>query len=162
MAIYKGRSGSLFVDAPNTTPQSAHSPTAVKKHQITQITEWSISGGPGVADVTEFGDTWVERVTTINDWSGSARGFVDPELTAINQAEIFGLFLPGIPTAHSEGSGDVEDVIIGVFEIASGEGFYGHVIPSFEVTGNVGGVFEVSFSFQGAGILAHSAALTVS
>lgn len=160
MAIFKGRNGALYAAAVDTTPQTAPTSAAYLGTQVTQITEWSVSGGPGVADVTEFGDTWVERVATIKDWSGSARGFVDPG-SAVSQDEFFKMMVEGTAVAggaHGGTSGDTEDVIYGVFILDSTgqKGFGGNVIPSFEVTGNVGGIFEVSLTFQGAGVMQYA------
>ena len=161
MATIRGRGGKLQVVAPQTdaaiqTPVgTGHSPTSVG-----QITEWRLNVSMGGEDVTEFGDTWVERITTLKDWSGDARGFLDPS-NAVNQDEILGQLLLGM-TTHINGTAAVAEQLTACFftDLTNDRGFVGNIIPSFEIDGSVGGVFAVSFSFQGSGGLIYSTDIT--
>ena len=159
MALFKGNVGAFFVAAPSLTPQSTTGLDWTSTSQIGQLTDWTLNAGPGVAEVTEMNDTWVERVTTINNFSGSASGFVDIDNITTAQREIFGrLITSGVAsTVGAGGTTSMEGLLSAFFLIKSASattaGFVGNIVPSFEVTGNVGGVFGVSFSFAGAGNL---------
>lgn len=154
MAIFKGISGRFMAATPFSSPQTPLDAAIATTAGIGQITEWSISGGPNVADVTELGDTWMERVTTIKSFSGSASGYIDATSTGtINQREILGrIITTGVSSTLSTGSGNLEGLIAALFVLQSTTAaFFGNVVPSFEITGNVGGIFTVNFTFTGAG-----------
>ena len=164
MATLKGRGGKLQVTAPDaSTAWQNIASTGLTMTDIGQITEWRINTTMGTEEVTEFGDTWTERVTTIKDWSGDARGFVDPS-NAVNQDEILGILITGGMTKTiTQGTGEAEEVLKVAFftDKTNDRGFVGNMIPSFEIDGAVGGVFAVSFTFVGTGALEYSTNITV-
>ena len=158
MATLKGRGGKLQVSTPDAaTDWQAIDSTDLALTDVGQIMEWSISVGMGSEEITEFGNTWTERVATLKDWSGSARGYLEP-VGYQNQDELMGQLITGGMTADISGSAEAEEVIKGCFftDLTGDSGFVGNMIVSFEVNGSVGGVFEVSFSFQGTGELEYS------
>ena len=162
MAIFKGRNGKLKVVAPDPTPQVGGY-SATSQEDIGQIASWRLQAGPDTEEVTEFSDEWAEFCATVKRWSGSAEGYFSPaDGAAPNHTEIMGMLITGM-TSSLEGSGDQEGQLTGQFFIDDNAGggaklcLFGNIIPSFEITGSVQGIFLVSFTFQGSGALTYTA-----
>jgi hypothetical protein len=159
MAVYKGRNGKLRIGKVDTSEQTATEDTT-QQAAIGQIASWRISGGPDIEDITEFGDSWGNHVTTLKRWSGSAEGYLDVAAASSEQDNILGLVVDGF-TVDQTNTGDTLGHVQGQFNIDTTGGtgailgLIGNIIPSFEITGTVGGIFLVSFTFQGSGALAY-------
>jgi hypothetical protein len=161
MSVYQGRNGFLRVVAPVAAEQTGSHLTASQEDAL-QMASWRISGGPDIEDISEFGDSWGNHATTLKRWSGSAEGYLNAA-DGVGQTEIMGAVVDGWTSNLTPTSGDTEMQFNGQFYIDDSPAtqskllLYGNVVPSFEITGSVGGIFLVSFTFQGSGALTYSA-----
>lgn len=112
---------------------------------IAGFSDWSITGGPQSADITEFGDSWIEQVITLKDWSATATSFWQDSDFTLDAAA---------------GHVDIDDAPFTVKFFmdsteASYEAFVGKcIVTGFDITTPVAGVVTKTINFVGVGELA--------
>jgi hypothetical protein len=159
MAVFRGKSGALKVVGPDTSPQTG-SYVSTGENVIGQMSGWRLSGQIDSEDITEFGDSWAQHAATLKRWSGSAEGYLSIALAgAPNHDEILGVLVDGMTSALVGTAGTDEEMqLTAQFYVddSGGDTLFGNIIPSFEITGSVAGLFLVSFTFQGSGALTYT------